>query len=77
MSKFELKECILAGFLVVSEKLINLKQEKGKGSEHTIDGSPTEAELHFVHWNSTKYENIGEALGHPGNGHPIKTFRLN
>lgn len=63
--------------MVVSEKLIKPKQEKGKGSEHTIDGSPTEAELHFVHWNSTKYENIGEALCHPGNGHPIPRFRLN
>ena len=37
----------------------------GEGSEHTIDGKMTEAEIHFVHWNSKKYENIEEALKHP------------
>lgn len=38
--------------------------EMGHGSEHTLDGKATEAEIHFVHWNSSKYETIEEALKH-------------
>jgi len=60
-----LKGAHLEGTYSLAQFHLHWGQEKGKGSEHTIDGSPTEAELHFVHWNSTKYENIGEALGHP------------
>ncbi|XP_060553358.1 carbonic anhydrase-like [Ruditapes philippinarum] len=32
-----------------------------KGSEHTIDGKEYAAELHLVHWNSSKYPSFGEA----------------
>ncbi|XP_075067498.1 carbonic anhydrase 1-like [Mixophyes fleayi] len=31
------------------------------GSEHTVDGKPYAAELHFVHWNSEKYSSFAEA----------------
>uniref|UniRef100_A0A8C8UDP5 Carbonic anhydrase n=2 Tax=Peromyscus maniculatus bairdii TaxID=230844 RepID=A0A8C8UDP5_PERMB len=31
------------------------------GSEHRVDGHAYPAELHLVHWNSTKYENYKEA----------------
>ncbi|XP_053322354.1 carbonic anhydrase 2-like [Spea bombifrons] len=33
----------------------------GHGSEHTVDGTKYEAELHLVHWN-TKYSSFGEAV---------------
>jgi carbonic anhydrase len=36
-----------------------------KGSEHTVDGQSYAAELHLVHWNSSKYANCGEAAGYP------------
>lgn len=35
----------------------------GHGSEHTVDGVKSEAELHLVHWN-TKYDTFGEAVKH-------------
>ncbi|GAB1293744.1 Carbonic anhydrase 5A, mitochondrial [Apodemus speciosus] len=31
------------------------------GSEHTVDGQAYPAELHLVHWNSTRYENYKKA----------------
>ena len=34
----------------------------GHGSEHTLDGRSYEAELHIVHFNSSKYETPGEAF---------------
>ena len=34
----------------------------GHGSEHTLDGKSYEAELHIVHYNSSKYESPGEAF---------------
>jgi len=36
-----------------------------KGSEHTVDGQSYAAELHLVHWNSSKYADCGEAAGYP------------
>lgn len=36
-----------------------------KGSEHTVNGEHFAAELHLVHWNSTKYSNIQEAANDP------------
>jgi len=38
---------------------------KGFGSEHTINGKAGEAELHLVHWNSTKYNSVAEAMDQP------------
>lgn len=35
------------------------------GSEHTVDGQSYAAELHLVHWNSSKYADCGEAAGYP------------
>ncbi|CAG9798038.1 unnamed protein product [Chironomus riparius] len=37
----------------------------GRGSEHTVDGQSFSAELHIVHWNSSKYNSFQEAAGHP------------
>ncbi|KAJ1075992.1 hypothetical protein K5549_008846 [Capra hircus] len=31
------------------------------GSEHLVDGAPFSAELHLVHWNSTKYPSFADA----------------
>lgn len=39
--------------------------EDSHGSEHTIDGQTYAAELHLVHWNSTKYSSFGEAVDKP------------
>lgn len=36
-----------------------------EGSEHTINGQQFAGELHFVHWNSTKYSSFAEAAKHP------------
>nr|BAU68125.1 carbonic anhydrase [Nasutitermes takasagoensis] len=36
-----------------------------KGSEHTVDGQSYAAELHLVHWNSSKYADCGEAADYP------------
>jgi len=36
------------------------------GSEHTIDGQMHSAELHLVHWDSTKYKSFGEAADKTG-----------
>lgn len=36
------------------------KQHK-EGSEHTVDGNASEAELHIVNWNTTLYKSAGEA----------------
>lgn len=36
-----------------------------QGSEHTINGNKFAGELHFVHWNSTKYKTLVEAAQHP------------
>lgn len=33
-----------------------------QGSEHTVDGKSYAAECHIVHYNSSKYANIGEAV---------------
>nr|XP_002121620.1 carbonic anhydrase 2-like isoform X1 [Ciona intestinalis] len=38
--------------------------ENNRGSEHTINGRPTSAELHFVHYND-KYPDATEAMKHP------------
>lgn len=35
------------------------------GSEHTVDGQSYSGELHFVHWNTTKYKSFSEAAGYP------------
>ncbi|XP_071082394.1 carbonic anhydrase 1-like [Haliotis cracherodii] len=32
-----------------------------KGSEHKVDGKQYSAELHFVHWNATKYSTFDDA----------------
>ncbi|XP_064640381.1 carbonic anhydrase 2-like [Lineus longissimus] len=36
-----------------------------EGSEHTVNGRPYSAELHLVHYNSTKYKTAAEALDKP------------
>lgn len=36
--------------------------EDSRGAEHTINGKVYSAELHLVHWNSTKYKSINEAV---------------
>jgi len=38
--------------------------EEGHGSEHTLDGTPYDAELHMVHYN-TKYGDAGKAVDKP------------
>jgi carbonic anhydrase len=35
-----------------------------------VDGQSYAAELHLLHWNSSKYANCGEAAGHP-DGHAM------
>merc|ERR1719436_1890592 len=42
-----------------------LRSETGSGSEHTVDGESTEAEIHFVHFNQKKYQTVENALKHP------------
>lgn len=37
-------------------------QSSDHGSEHTVDGQSYAAECHIVHFNKTKYSNIGEAV---------------
>lgn len=56
--------------------------DDSKGAEHTIDGKVYSAELHLVHWNTTKYAKFEEAANKadglavlcvfikPGNAHP-------
>ncbi|KAK7483021.1 hypothetical protein BaRGS_00025684 [Batillaria attramentaria] len=39
--------------------------EDDKGAEHLIDGKVYAAEIHLVHWNSTKYKSFGEAADKP------------
>lgn len=36
-------------------------QTDAQGSEHTINGSPFAAEIHFVNWNSDSYDQPGQA----------------
>lgn len=59
----------LTGGPLPSEKVYRLAQfhlhwggEDEKGSEHSVDGKFYSAEIHFVHWNSTDYNNIEEAV---------------
>ncbi len=33
-----------------------------KGSEHLVDSKPYSAEIHFVNWNYTRYENPEQAI---------------
>jgi carbonic anhydrase len=35
-----------------------------EGSEHLLDGQQFCGEMHFVHWNQTKYEDVNQALNH-------------
>nr|QGA42399.1 carbonic anhydrase [Eptatretus stoutii] len=35
------------------------------GSEHSVDGNTYAAELHMVHWNSSKYSNMQQAVAQP------------
>ena len=35
-----------------------------RGSEHTVDGKSYSAELHLVHWNSSKYKSFQDCLNH-------------
>ncbi|CAB3240459.1 unnamed protein product [Arctia plantaginis] len=39
--------------------------KNGEGSEHTVDGRAFSGELHFVHWNTSKYNSFSEAAGQP------------
>ena len=48
---------------------------KGFGSEHTINGKAGEAEVHFVHWNSVKYETVAEAMENPDGLAVLGNFR--
>uniref|UniRef100_A0ABM5GBP9 Carbonic anhydrase n=1 Tax=Pogona vitticeps TaxID=103695 RepID=A0ABM5GBP9_9SAUR len=38
-------------------------RENQRGSEHTVNFKAFPMELHLVHWNSTMYRNIDEAIG--------------
>lgn len=40
---------------------IHWGKKNNEGSEHTVDGEATEAELHIVNWNTTLYKTPGEA----------------
>ncbi|XP_074644640.1 carbonic anhydrase 2-like isoform X2 [Tubulanus polymorphus] len=40
-------------------------QNNGEGSEHTLDGKRFAAELHLVHWNTTQYRTVEEAMHSP------------
>uniref|UniRef100_UPI00358FCC56 carbonic anhydrase 13-like isoform X2 n=1 Tax=Myxine glutinosa TaxID=7769 RepID=UPI00358FCC56 len=35
------------------------------GSEHNVDGNTYAAELHMVHWNSSKYSSVHQAVAQP------------
>ncbi|KAJ8879823.1 hypothetical protein PR048_020431 [Dryococelus australis] len=39
--------------------------DDNQGSEHTVDGKAYAGELHFVHWNSLKYNTFADAAGQP------------
>eukprot|EP00117_Sycon_ciliatum_P001183 scpid70372/ scgid6953/ Carbonic anhydrase 2; Carbonate dehydratase II; Carbonic anhydrase II len=36
-----------------------------KGSEHTVDGKYYPNELHLVHWNTSKFSSVSEAISEP------------
>jgi len=59
-----IKGAHLKGTYSLAQFHLHWGKKTGSGSEHTIDGKAAEAEIHFVHWNSTKYSDIGEALKH-------------
>ncbi|XP_045465047.1 carbonic anhydrase [Harmonia axyridis] len=40
-------------------------EKDDEGSEHSIEGKKFAAELHMVHWNSSKYSSLEEAAEHP------------
>ncbi|KAL8581121.1 hypothetical protein ACOMHN_033569 [Nucella lapillus] len=37
-------------------------RQDDRGAEHTVDGKVYSAELHLVHWNSSRYKSFGEAV---------------
>ena len=37
-------------------------EDDSSGSEHTVDGKPYAAEIHFVNWNSSLYKEPSEAV---------------
>ena len=41
-------------------------RDESKGSEHTVNDKAFPLELHLIHWNSTLYPSLEEALGKPG-----------
>ncbi|CAJ0578979.1 unnamed protein product, partial [Mesorhabditis spiculigera] len=54
----------LEGKYLLAQFHAHWSQDGSQGSEHTINGKPQAAEVHFVFWN-TKYANIDEALEKP------------
>jgi carbonic anhydrase 2 len=60
-----IKGAHLANEYTLAQFHLHWGSELGSGSEHTIDGKSTEAEIHFVHWNSAKYKSIEEAVNNP------------
>jgi len=57
-----LKGAHLTGEYSLLQFHLHWGDDVGSGSEHTIDGKAAEAEIHFVHWNSSKYDSVENAL---------------
>ncbi|XP_018564009.1 carbonic anhydrase isoform X2 [Anoplophora glabripennis] len=55
----------LDGKYVLEQFHCHWGESDDRGSEHTINGQTFAGELHFVHWNSTKYHSFSEAAKHP------------
>ena len=41
-------------------------RDDSRGSEHNVNGKAFPLELHLIHWNSSLYPSLEEALGKPG-----------
>ncbi|XP_060586826.1 carbonic anhydrase 13-like isoform X2 [Ruditapes philippinarum] len=61
----ELKDGPLTDVFRLEQFHLHWGSNDDHGSEHMIDGQSYAAELHLVHWNSTKYSNFNEAVNQP------------
>ncbi|XP_071814294.1 carbonic anhydrase-related protein-like isoform X2 [Apostichopus japonicus] len=41
-------------------------KEEDRGSEHTVNFKAYPMELHLIHWNTTKFSTVEDAMGRPG-----------
>ncbi|KAI4469836.1 carbonic anhydrase [Holotrichia oblita] len=55
----------LEGKYVLEQFHCHWAETSDKGSEHTMNGRTYAGELHFVHWNASKYSSFAEAVEQP------------